>query len=234
LIERMLGRCRTRSPRVETIVRIGASASTNCETAMPIRRSLVPSASPRKSSRPAAKIFAASRLGSDARARVRNLKSAVLSLSLTLEAARSAALSRAESFSHNNHSRRSRGRNAAISSSKVASAERLLALRSGVTGRASRPRASREKAQALGPLTAFELGFARGRKVCDEGDAIARQAGLLCRSDAADEGHRFWRQKALSLVPDTANPRGLSRSEAILARNLLVDNPIDTVMPMAV
>ncbi len=39
------------------------------------------------------------------------------------------------------------------------------------------------------------------------------------------------RKAAASAWPSTAKPRGLSMSEAILARNLLADRPIDTVMP---
>ena len=38
-------------------------------------------------------------------------------------------------------------------------------------------------------------------------------------------------EAAPRLRPSTAKPRGLSRSEAILARNLLQDSPIETVMP---
>ncbi len=41
------------------------------------------------------------------------------------------------------------------------------------------------------------------------------------------------RKAALSAWPSTAKPRGLSRSEAILARNLLAERPIDTVMPIS-
>src|SRR5262249_53926677 len=42
------------------------------------------------------------------------------------------------------------------------------------------------------------------------------------------------RKAAASSPPRTAKPRGLSRSEAILARNLLQESPIDTVMPSEV
>ena len=41
------------------------------------------------------------------------------------------------------------------------------------------------------------------------------------------------RKAAASAAPSTEKPRGLSRSEAILARNLLCDRPIDTVMPIS-
>ncbi len=40
------------------------------------------------------------------------------------------------------------------------------------------------------------------------------------------------RKAAASPPPSTAKPRGLSRSDAILARNLLQDSPIETVMPI--
>ena len=39
------------------------------------------------------------------------------------------------------------------------------------------------------------------------------------------------RKSAVSASPMIENPRGLSRSDAILARNLLCDSPIDPVTP---
>ncbi len=42
------------------------------------------------------------------------------------------------------------------------------------------------------------------------------------------------RKACASAPPITEKPRGLSRSEAILARNLLADSPMDTVRPVSV
>ena len=53
-------------------------------------------------------------------------------------------------------------------------------------------------------------------------------------ADAPDEADRLRREEAgASAGPITAKPRGLSRSEAILARNLLPDRPTETVMPIS-
>ncbi len=41
------------------------------------------------------------------------------------------------------------------------------------------------------------------------------------------------RNAAASPAPSTEKPRGLSRSDATLARNLLCESPIDTVMPIS-
>src|SRR5262249_12933018 len=68
-------------------------------------------------------------------------KSAVWSFSVTVEPASAFALRRAETFSARRHSRSSSGRKSAMSWSKVVSAEMLLASRSALTGRSSRPRA---------------------------------------------------------------------------------------------
>ena len=42
------------------------------------------------------------------------------------------------------------------------------------------------------------------------------------------------RKSAVSTRPITENPRGLSRSDAIFARNLLCDSPTDPVTPNSV
>ena len=63
----------------------------------------------------------------------------------------------------------------------------------------------------------------RAKQACRASDARVKVTGLGARKRCA------------SWLPATANPRGLSTSDAILERYLLVDNPIDTVMlPMAV
>src|SRR5260370_907819 len=116
------------------------------QTPGPIRRYVVPSVSRASSSRPQAKIFAASWVGwpNDC-ARVRRRKSAVLSFSVTVAPASALALSRAETFSDRRHKRSSSWRNSAMSWSNVVSAEMLLVSRSALTGRSSMPRASRAR-----------------------------------------------------------------------------------------
>ena len=90
------------------------------------------------------------RAGSD-RARVRSLKSAVFSLSVTVEPASCFALSRADTSSDRLHRMRSSARNSAVSCSNVVSEETLLVCRSALTGRASMPRARRASRRPSSP-----------------------------------------------------------------------------------
>ena len=73
---------------------------------------------------------------------------------------------------------------------------------------------------------------AAGRRWCAARRARAAAASPCRRrrsaSPASAPGRRPPRR-----APSTAKPRGLSRSEAILARNLLQESPIETVMPIA-
>ena len=63
-------------------------------------------------------------------------------------------------------------------------------------------------------------------------EPVARKSCRADLADAEDELTGFGaRNAAASPPPSTAKPRGLSRSEAILARILLGESPIDTVMP---
>src|SRR5665647_2317589 len=75
------------------------------------------------------------------RARVRSLKSALLSLSVTVEPASALDFSRADTRSVRSHSCCSSGRNSPMSRSKVVSAEMLLVSLSALTLRSSSHRA---------------------------------------------------------------------------------------------
>ena len=95
------------------------------------------------------------------------------------------------------------------------------------------PRASRH---SLRPSrrTLHQLGFVGALQVGDGAIAALRQPLLGRRPDAEDEADRLVGKKArASSWPSTAKPRGLSRSEAILARNLLQESPTETVMPIS-
>ena len=74
---------------------------------------------------------------------------------------------------------------------------------------------------------------AAGRRWCDSrrAQALRRVALPTPQMNVTGCGARKARASAR---PSTAKPRGLSRSEAILARNLLEESPIDTVMPISV
>ena len=135
----------SRGAPVEQIGRSAPSASPSAETPMPIRRNLVPSVSRASRSRPAAKIRAASWVGwSSERARVRMRKSAVLSLSVTVEPASSLVL----------QPRGDRSRSGATACARAAGIRRCRGRRwspprcswpraRDSTGRSSMPRASR-------------------------------------------------------------------------------------------
>ena len=88
---------------------------------------------------------------------------------------------------------------------------------------------------ALGAVAAHQFDLAGALQVAD---------ACACRRVRAAAAPPCPRRKSSSPAwspgtprprcrPSTAKPRGLSRSEAILARNLLQESPIDTVMPSA-
>jgi hypothetical protein len=101
--------------------------------------------------------------------------------------------------------------------------------RGGDPRRARGARAGRPSAEArveVAPVPAQEIG---------EG-ADARGASAACpTADAPDQADRAVAQEVrVSAFPITEKPRGLSRSEATLARNLLCDSPTEPVMPSSV
>src|SRR5260370_41244517 len=88
--------------------------------------------------------------------------------------------------------------------------------------------------RALGPVTAPQLPLAGALQITDAAQAVVGEALLGDLPDPEDHVTGLGARKAAASVPpSTAKPRGLSRSEAILARNLLDESPIDTVMPSA-
>ncbi len=163
------------------------------ETPMPIRRNLVPSVSRASRSRPAAKIRAASWVGwPSERARVRMRKSAVLSLSVTVEPASSLLLQAGGDLLGQPPQPRSSGRNSAMSCSKVVSAEMLLASRSGLTDAvvdaAGEPRTAARPRRRSGASGRASLG---ALQVADRAEAVAREPLLRHLADAEDERHRL-------------------------------------------
>ena len=61
--------------------------------------------------------------------------------------------------------------------------------------------------------------------------SLARRACATLPTPKISDTDLGARNAAASLAPRIVKPRGLSRSDAILARNLLAASPIDTVMP---
>ena len=113
-------------------------------------------------------------------------------------------------------------------SSKVVSADTLLVSRSGSTTRSSMPRDEPRTAAGLRRRSGAS-GRARRRAAGRRSGGSRRLAKRAARdlADAVDEAAPACRPRnaAASAWPSTAKPRGLSRSEAILARNLLADKP---------
>jgi len=150
LIECLLG-CRARSPLVEAIVRIGASGVDELRDHDADQGKLGSVGLEAGCENPCCE-----RLRKRA-GRVRNLKSAVLSLSVMLKCHKAAALSRADSFSHGQPQpalERAKGGDILLES-RLRGKTLGLAFgcdRSGIKA-AGQPR----KAQALGPIAAFEL-----------------------------------------------------------------------------
>jgi hypothetical protein len=135
--------------------------------------------------------------------------------------------------SHRGHRRSSRASRSPRSSLKVVSA--LIDLRSwsGSTARLSWPSPAAPGA-GHGRPSARPAGLRLGAGQVADG----AKAGLFQRLGEAPARrragcHRPRRQEAAcaSAAPITEKPRGLSRSEAILARNLLAARPTETVMP---
>ena len=118
-----------------------------------------------------------------------------------------------------------------MSRSKVVSDDTLLVSRSALTlrcrcrGRAARagglPRRSGASARPRSPFADRRCGESRR--------AAAARRSTLPTPKMKPTGFGA-RNAGASPAPSTAKPRGLSRSEAILARNLLQDSPIETVM----
>ena len=128
---------------------------------------------------------------------------------------------------------RSSERKSAMSRSNVVSDDTLLVSRAGVDF--ARVDAVREpdEAAAFLAVAAHQLHFARRAADRRCGESRRGQTRRAHLADAEDEADRLGRpgRPAHRSRPSTAKPRGLSISEAILARNLLQDSPIETVMP---
>ena len=97
------------------------------------------------------------------------------------------------------------------------------------------PRASRHSRRPSPPncfISSISSARCRSR---DDAKAALHQLLLGRRADAVDEADRLVAPASsrASSWSSAAKPRGLSRSEAILARNLLQDRPTETVMPMS-
>ena len=122
-----------------------------------------------------------------------------------------------------------------MSVSKVVSADTLLVL-AHPASTARVVDAARQAATACGLRrrsgASARCSSARCRSAIRRKPSLATAAPRR-RADAVDEADRLVGEERARPPswPSTAKPRGLSRSEAILARNLLRDSPIETVMP---
>ena len=167
---------------------------------MPMRRNRVAPTSWSSKSRPAAKMRAASWVGwPSARARVRILKSALLSFSVTVEPASALAFSRADTFSVSSQSVCSSGRNSLMSRSKVVSAEMLLVSRSRIDG--ARVDAARQTPEpgAFLAVAADQIVLVGALQIGDQPIAVGGKLGGAHLADAVDEADRLWRQKRRGL-----------------------------------
>ena len=121
-----------------------------------------------------------------------------------------------------------------LSGKRRCKAALVLAPRSGTTRRSSMPRASRHNLRPSGPNCFINsLSSARCRS------AMVRKPRWISRSWVAGPTPKM-KPTGLSLSiarapswSSAAKPRGLSMSEAILARNLLQESPTETVMPIS-
>ena len=119
-----------------------------------------------------------------------------------------------------------------MSSAKVVSWEIDLRAWSGLTGRASTPRArcqSRSPSEPKRRIRALRSRARRSAMLRMPSDCSAARAAWPT-PQISETGWRA-RKSRVSARPMMAKPRGLSRSEAILARNLLCERPTETVMP---
>ena len=110
------------------------------------------------------------------RARVRVLKSALLSFSVTVEPASALAFSRADTFSVSSQSCCSSGRNSPMSRSNVVSAEMLLVSRSALTVRASMPARQPPQPRAFLAVAAHQFVFVGALQVGDQAIAVGGTA----------------------------------------------------------
>ena len=92
-----------------------------------------------------------------------------------------------------------------------------------------------EQPLTFGAVAAHQFDLANALQVGDRPDSFLCEFLLRHAADAENERDRLRRQEVFgfSFGPSTAKPRGLSRSEAILARNLLAESPIETVIPIS-
>ena len=110
----------------------------------------------------------------------------------------------------------------------------LLAARSGDTGRGSMPAARSRMVLARRPRTDVSCaGGATARSRHVRMPAASSRATADLPSPNSTETDCGASQSAASAMPMVKNPSGLSRSDAILASDLVPLKPMDTVMPIS-
>ena len=146
---------------------------------------------------------------------------------------RSPLFSRDDTFSTAARAPFPASQNPLMSVSNVVSLEMVLAPRSATTLRSSMP----APAATAGGLRRRTASSAPSRRRAAGPQWRESRAGTVspgCGADAVDKADGLSASIArASSWSSAAKPRGLSRSEAIFAKNLLQDRPTDTVMPMS-
>ncbi len=108
------------------------------------------------------------------------------------------------------------------SSLNVVSAEMLLVSRSATHAAGVAPLREAGEAQPFLAVAAGEFGLAAALEVRDGAQSVAGEPFLRHLADAGEDADRLAGQEGDGLRPaDHREARGLSRSDAILARNLL-------------
>ena len=155
-----------------------------------------------------------------------------LSLSVTTRPAMPLALARSATFSESRQMWPSRISGSAVSSWKVVSFEMPRTGSLAETRRRSSPRARCHSRSPVWPKRAWRSRRSQRRRSAKVRMPAASSAAWPTSPTPHMRRTGLSRRKSeVSARPMTEKPRGLSRSEATLARNLLYDSPMEPVMP---
>ncbi len=222
------------SSRSNRVGRSASLSSTSMSAPMPINRNGTwPLASPASSGEATRNKISASCVGSARRReRVRSRKSAVLSFSVTAPAASDVSFKWAETRSQSGQRVFARATASASSCGNVVSAEIDFAEASARTARLSIPLASRARCSPNRPYRAANSCSASAANwpISIIPSAASRRCSAAPTPHSSETGLSA-RNAGASPRLNTAKPRGLSRSDAIFARNLLSLSPIERLMP---